>query len=217
MYYSYYPNRQELVHYGVKGMRWGVRKKVDNITNADKAYRTKMKNISSNKNAHADDRKVAKFQSQSHTKKVATIVGKAIAEEVIKDAIKGDVAKYKDRSSKDWFEVGKNIAAKSAKEYVFNEAVGRSVASKYNSDGTSKSGKDNKYAIMTRETAATHAYAIGKATYPFASRVAGMKYSQMKYERQKNESKFKSWGGRIIEAPVYDNIVDLNRHEYRVK
>lgn len=229
MYYQYpilYDS--ELTHYGIKGMRWGVRKRTDsvvttsrtvakNVKDKNLATREKMKKVAANDKAHIQDVQIAEYHSQSYTKKVASTVRKNIAKQVVKDILTGQVAHYKDRSLDDWRKVGMDIAKNSAKDLAVNEALAVSVASKYDSNGKNKSGKENGRQIFTRETAATTAYSIGSKVYPFASAAAGMKYGQMKANRRRNEEKFNAWGGRILESPVYDNIVDLNAHEYRVR
>lgn len=205
----------ELYHYGVKGMKWGVRRarqniqtkyKVHKVKNED--YRAKMAKVAKNERAWETDRKLAKFASKSTTGKVTSTVATNTAKALVGRAIMGKLPQNKD----EYMQLAKQIAKQSAMDYATNEALAKSASKKYNNAG--KALKKQK-GVVSREDVYQLGIGLAKAAYPLASHVAGMKYGQMKAQREANEAKFNAWGGRILEAK-YDDIVGLSSDAWRI-
>lgn len=205
----------ELYHYGVKGMKWGVRRARQNVQTKYKAhkdrneeYRAKMAKVAKNERAWETDRKLAKFASKSTTGKVTSTVATNTAKALVGRAIMGKLPQNKD----EYMQLAKQIAKQSAMDYATNEALAKSASKKYNNAG--KALKKQK-GVVSREDVYQLGIGLAKAAYPLASHVAGMKYGQMKAQRAANEAKFNAWGGRILEAK-YDDIVGLSSDAWRI-
>ena len=200
----------ELYHYGVKGMKWGVRKSYNTAKESDKAYRKKLSNIADNEQASAADRKYAANASKPASVRVLKSASNVAIGVGFRLALKGLV----DPTSKvDYGKLAKEVAKEVAKDYAVNEALARSVATKYNDDGIKKNGKGPS--VVTREQAILTGVKVAKRTYPIASAVAGQKYGQAKARRAENERRFNQWGGNILEAK-FDPIVGIDPDSYRV-
>lgn len=210
-------NSYELYHYGVKGMKWGIRKSYttakkgyNTAKESDKAYRKKLSNIADNKQASAADRKYAANASKPASVRVLKSASNVAIGVGFRLALKGLV----DPNSKvDYNKLAKEVAKEVAKDYAFNEAMARSVASKYNDDGIKKNGKGPS--VITREQAILTGVKVAKRAYPVASAAAGKKYFQAKAKRAENERRFNQWGGNILEAK-FDPIVGIDPDSYRV-
>ena len=208
-------NSYELYHYGVKGMKWGIRKSYTTAKKGystakerDKAYRKKLSNIADNEQASAADRKYAANASKPASVRVLKSASNVAIGVGFRLALKSLV----DPNSKaDYRKLAKEAAKEVAKDYAVNEALARSVASKYNDDGTKKNGKGPS--VVTREQAILTGVKVAKKAYPIASAVAGQKYGQAK--RAENERRFNQWGGNILEAK-FDPIVGIDPDSYRV-
>ena len=210
-------NSYELYHYGVKGMKWGIRKSYttakkgyNTAKERDKAYRKKLSNIADNEQASAADRKYAAYASKPTSVRVLKSASNVAIGVGFRLALKGLV----DPNSKvDYGKLAKEVAKEVAKDYAVNEAMARSVASKYNDDGIKKNGKGPS--VVTREQAILTGVKVAKKAYPVASAVAGQKYFQAKAKRAENERRFNQWGGNILEAK-FDPIVGIDPDSYRV-
>lgn len=210
-------NSYELYHYGVKGMKWGIRKSYttakkgyNTAKESDKAYRKKLSNIADNEQASAADRKYAANASKPASVRVLKSASNVAIGVGFRLALKGLV----DPNSKvDYNKLAKEVAKEVAKDYAFNEAMARSVASKYNDDGIKKNGKGPS--VITREQAILTGVKVAKRAYPVASAAAGKKYFQAKAKRAENERRFNQWGGNILEAK-FDPIVGIDPDSYRV-
>lgn len=215
-------SENELEHYGVKGMKWGVRKAYSNITTSakktikrnqvnDANRREKMDKISKNKYAHQSDRTYAKYGAKTNKQKVISSVVSVATAQVVNDVINGKAAQYKNRSSAEWVSEFGKLAKNVAVDVTYKESLARSVASRYNDDGKRSDGKKATPSYkLTKEDKIAAATSFAQVAYPFASAIAGKKYFDAKRDRQANEAKFNSWNGRILESK-FNDIITLNR------
>ena len=100
MYNNYYDDY--LMHYGVKGMKWGVRKSQSGSTTGNK---TSSKQTSANKKTTAGQK-----------------IGKAVVKRVEKSREKAEARKKSYEKTTDWFGVG-GAAMRSYSEYQSKKAV----------------------------------------------------------------------------------------------
>ena len=91
----------ELIHYGVKGMRWGVRK-----TQKKESLETKKQMIRTNPNSNKKINKKVDYLDKSIPERVAIEVGKAAVQKIIFAAATGKLDKYTNMNSK---QLGKEV------------------------------------------------------------------------------------------------------------
>lgn len=196
-YYDYdLAYRYALYHHGVKGQKWGIRRK------QKKEYNQKMKAIQRNKLNDEQDRSLAAYQTKSVQRKVAGTIVKTAVSQAIGDAMKGDIPK----TPAEFASKAAIVATKSAKTMAEKEVAAKAMSTKYTQKGEQ---------VYTRTKASTvyDAYRIASAVYPAASGLAKTRAAKTKLEREKNEAIFKSRGGNILEARFDDVVGEAN---YRV-
>lgn len=218
----------EIYHHGVKGQKWGVRryqnkdgsliaagkKRYQARKEKKKEYRNKLKKIASRSSNNRSDVAIARAAQEDTSKKVMNSVKKAIASQIISDVLSNS-SNYTSMSKADLQKRIISVAKNATMDYAKNEIYAKSVAKKYDDEGK----KDKRYKkdpLLTREQIFDIGLSTAKNAYPYASRIAGMKYTQAKNQRAANEARFNSWGGNILEAK-YDDIVNLSSDEYRFK
>lgn len=85
---------QELIHYGIKGMRWGIRK-----SNNDKTIAYKKELIRNDPNASKKIVKKVDYLDKSIPERLAMETGKSVTQKLVFAAATGKLDKYKNMDS----------------------------------------------------------------------------------------------------------------------
>lgn len=195
---------QYLAHYGVKGMKWGVRKAINKVGGRIKAkkaekkkYQQKLKNIA-NKNKRkqiltSDDERI-NYRSQSLLKRAGKTAATIAVKEVFADVMSGKAYYYKNMSKRDIAKKIGKLTTLTALNVKVKDALADSSAKKYNQSGNRV--KKNKM-IEKEDMIAIGINTAAKAA-PFAMFVAKMKISKVASEKRKNREIFEKWGANIL-------------------
>lgn len=199
MYYDK-PDLDELVHYGVPGMKWGKRKARSIIDN-QKAFRKKAEAISKNKNAVGTDQERMKFAAQSTSKKVKTMAASTTLQFVLRDVMTG---KFNPSDPKYLSKTAKSVALYTGVNLAKKETLARSAAKRYDSNGKRKPNTKNQW--ITKEDKMEIGMDLAIKFGPVAKALMGAKAYNTAANRQANEQRFNAWGSNILSEKV-NNVV----------
>lgn len=205
---------QYLAHYGVKGMKWGVRKAIDKVGSkiksnkqAKKEYNQKLKNIA-NRNKRkvilTNDDKRINYRSQSLVKRAGKMAATLAVQKVFSDVMTGKAAYYGNMSKADIARSIGKLATLTALNVKIKDSLADSSAKKY-----SQSGKRiEKEKLIEKEDMMEIGINTAVRAAPVAMFVASSKLSKVAAQKRKNREIFEKWGSNILSqrASDYNNV-----------
>jgi hypothetical protein len=196
----------DLIHYGKKGMRWGVIK-------ARYAANEKARNDKINKAIRSggarqtsDAYRFRYLKDPAHIRLGKTgvnVVRNVVVREVITGLLTGKsrIPTTKAEAAKFALEIGK----KTATQFVINDTLAKSALSRYTKGGKRIKGKwDGRKSGVTREDMAQVGIMTTMAVAPFAGRMLGLKLSEIGKRGRDNRERVEKWGVNILPAKVED-------------
>lgn len=222
----------ELIHFGVKGMKWGVRryqKKDGSLTSAGKKrrneesqYREKLSKALKNKNIRDSDKKLFEYRNQSLAKRTAKTAARQMAGMLIGDMLNGNISRYAKMDKAVLTSVlakkAMSIAGTTAATVAVNDALAKSASKKYTNDGKATKGRSRK--IITKEEFIQTGVSLAVSMAPAITTIAGMKLADVRRNRAKNEEIFNRWGQNILsektsnviwQSDDFNTVVEDNR------
>jgi len=206
---------QYLAHYGVKGMKWGVRKAINKVgariktrQKQEKEYRKKLSNIENKApvSAHMLSSDIARIKYRNHSLayRVTSTATKLALGQVLSDAMSGKLSSYATMNKKDIAKKIGKLAAETAISVVTKDKLADSSAKKYNSEGK----RTKKYHLIEKEDIMGEVISAVPSMIALGNFAVQMKYASAVKQRAANEERFKSWGGNILseKASDYNNI-----------
>ena len=211
-----YNHTDELYHYGVKGMKWGVRRAKDTVSNyrakrkaEEEAYRKKLSNISKNRYNNADVVARARYRNQSLKGRVAGEGLKVATGAVVKEIMLGNPKRYQNMSKEQLAlhltSIAVGAVAKTATNVVVKDALAKSASKRYNDDGKFKKGA-KRQSLITKEKKIEKLVNFGVSIAPIVGVGGAAWMRQAQAERAANEARVRQWGGRILNESA-DNFV----------
>lgn len=205
----------ELSHYGIKGMKWGVRKAKDTISNyrakrkaEEDAYRKKLKKMRDNENISREVKTRAQYRNQSLAGRVAGQGIAAVASTTITEMLHDNPSKYKYMSRQElqnhFTKLALSTATKTAVGVVMNDAMAKSASKRYDDDGKLKAGEKEKF--YTKEKKMEHAARFASKVIPIVASAGVEKMYEANQKRATNEARVNKWAGRILNESL-DNFV----------
>lgn len=213
---------KELAHHGIKGMRWGVRRsretldrlagRVKQSTDKEATYRQKLTAITNQPNINKSDLKRFKYRNKNLASRVGETAVRSATGMFIGDLISGKVHNYGSMSKQELAQRLTHLATSTARNVAIKDALAKSAAKGYTSDGQRVSGKkDNR--LITKEDVIEKSVNTAVAAAPFLSDAMKWTVGQAYAKRQANEARFKSWGQNILPEKTA-NFVTISDNDW---
>lgn len=226
MNYIYYNG--ELYHYGVKGMKWGVRKKPEILNRIsgrikksrenEKTYRDKLSAIQNRKRSGLskirDDSDLKRFEyrNQSLAKRAGKIAARMVTGRVLTDVLTGGINNYASMTKRDIAREVASIALKTTAQVAAKDALAKSASKRYDSEGK-KIKKSGTLLTGTKEDMIENTVKTVTDMAPVFAFLGRMKLSQVRAQQAKNEAAFKSWGQNILSEKA--GVITLSDSEWK--
>jgi len=189
-----------LTHYGIRGMKWGIRN--DKSGDARRSQANKVKStlrkegfgVVSNKS----DFHEADWASKSVPEKLARQITTQVALNMLGSLMgKG---KYPDFKDPKW---GLQIAAETALNYGVNEITSKNAMKRYTDEGKRDKSK-KQYQNLTPEHAIRFGISAGILAGQVGAKAGTKKLSEVVKTRRETEARMDSWGSRIFDTKTSD-------------
>ena len=194
----------ELQHFGVKGMKWGVRRSPEQEAKsaarkkAGEDYRKKAVKVAANNSAQVSDRKRARYASQPAAARITKTAATLVAQTLIADTLTGNLGRYKNMSKAQIAKKMAGLAATTAANVAVNDALAKSAMKNYTDKGAAVRGTKRSTKIVTKEDVITFGIGIGVSAARLGALVGGMKLSSAMRDRAANEARFNAWGQNVL-------------------
>lgn len=211
-------NNNYLIHYGVLGMKWGVRRAQEKISgfvskkkSDEKQLRQKLTAITKRRTgvqSISSDMDRFRYRNQSLTQRASKVAAAGIASMLIGEVISGKISTYSQMDTKQLTTAltkkAVKLAANTAVNVAINDALASSAAKRYTSEG--KKVKRGSDPFMTKEDLIASGVKTAAQGVAVASIVMKMNMQQANAKRAQNEAVFNRWGQNILSEKV-SNVV----------
>lgn len=197
---------EELRHFGVKGMKWGVIKA--RYQAGERARNAKIDKAIKSGGARqtTDAYRFRYLKDPAHIrlgKTGVSVVRSMVVKEVISGLLTGkvNIPKNKAEAAKLAIDIGK----KTATQFVINDTLAKSALSRYTKGGKRIKGKwDGRKSGVTREDMAQVSIMTAQVVLPFAGAILGMKLNAIGKRGKENRERVEKWGANILPEKVSD-------------
>lgn len=217
----------ELYHFGIKGMKWGVRRspkvldrlagRVKQSRENERAYRDKLSAIQNKQTSthaklyNASDLERFKYRNQSLAARVAKTAGGIVAGKLVSDVLTGKIHTYSSMSKKQLAKELTSVAARTGLTVAAKDALAKSASKRY-SDTGKKIKKSGTLLTGTKEDMIERSVKAVALVAPVFAVLGKMKLSQVRAQQAENEARFKRWGKNIL--PEKAGVIVLSDSEW---
>ena len=189
-----------ITHYGVLGMRWGVRK--DRYAQNRQKAENILKTQSNNKNMNKSDLDAAKWMSRSVPDKVANMVFKSAVGAVTSKLIFRGPESFKD--PKEIAKLALSISKSAAIKTIIYEGLSMSALRRYDQSGAKDlSKKQYKRYSLTPEKAIKNGIRLGFIAAPiiksFGPKTVHILADHKRQRQAEVDARMKAWGPNLLD------------------
>lgn len=199
-----------LMHYGVKGMQWGVRKDRESGVRGwaagraekERAFRQKLTNIQNNKKNQKYTSDMRRFGYRNHPlpARVAAMATAQAVNMYMQDYMTGQTDRYRNMSKNEVVARLTNNAIKAGLLTVLEDMLAKSAAKNYDNKGNKISKvKQTKW---TKQDKTEWAMVAAAKSYRLLRFVAQAKMIVDSAQRAQDEARMYKWGGHLLKQGV---------------
>ena len=209
-------NDEYLKHYGIPGMRWGVRRANHNSSIDKEAkqkqkeeYQQKIKRLAKGEYVSNSDKKRFEYASKPLARRIAGQAAGVAVGIVIQDTIKSfGIPNYAKASKQELISRAIQITANTAKNVIVKDALAKSAAKKYGDNDKLIKGtpKDGVFLGSREDKIETAINVIVPRAVGLGLKVGSAKMSSVLENRYENKKRYDAWGGNILEEKLANVI-----------